>query len=331
MSSSELKQEKGFEVRKVQRLGSTSLFITLPKKWVNRWGIKPGDKVFLELLGDGSLRLLSERSRQSQGKKSIRIDLSSLKLDVSYVIKALYDLGYDEIVFEFKKDAQSKVISQIRTEIEKYLGLELIEYSETTARVDCVIDDNKFSTDSLVKRLLTIISRKIDEILYYMNPNEQKELDRPTTLDEVSRVYHLLLRKMLKTNHSMQTNMKNYMILSMLNNLYVMFIELERLEKRIRTLELSDEERKALADVLHKFNDVEDLVVMSALFSSTKRVTMALSILNDIEKIMSNMREEIKEILTQIIGLIYESLSSSVGVLFIDKTVFNEDNHIESP
>ena len=331
MSSSELKQEKGFEVRKVQRLGSTSLFITLPKKWVNRWGIKPGDKVFLELLGDGSLRLLSEKSRQNQGKKSIKIDLSSLKLDVSYVVRALYDLGYDEIVFEFKKDIQSKVISQIRTEIEKYLGLELIEYSETTAKVDCVIDDNKFGIDSLVKRLLTIISRKIDEILYHMNPSDQKEMDRPATLDEVARVYHLLLRKMLKANHSVQTNMKNYMILSMLNNLYVMFIELERLEKRIRAIELSEEERKALTDVLHKFNDVEDLVVMSALFSSVKRVTMALNILDEIEKITYNIREEIREILDQINELIYESISSSVGVLFIDKTIFNEDNHIESP
>ncbi len=329
LSSSEVKQEKGFEVRKVQRLGSTSLFITLPKKWVNRWGIKPGDKVFLELLSDGSLRLLSERSRQNQGKKTVRIDLNSLKLDVSHVIRALYDLGYDEIIFEFKKDMQSKVVSQLRTEIEKYSGLELSEYSETTAKVDCVVDDSKFSVDTLIKRLLSIMSRKIDEIITYLNPNTQKEIDRPVTADDVARVYHLLLRKIYKESQPLQLTMKNYMILPMLNNLYIIFLELERLQDKLKASNLSDEEKKTVVDILHKYSDIEDLVVMSVLFSSIKRVSMALNILSDIEKLMSNLSGELGEILSRINALFYESINSSVGILFIDKTVFNEDNKNE--
>jgi len=35
------------EVRRVQRLGSSSLVITLPKEWTRRLGIKPGDQILL--------------------------------------------------------------------------------------------------------------------------------------------------------------------------------------------------------------------------------------------------------------------------------------------
>ncbi|MEM3226367.1 MAG: AbrB/MazE/SpoVT family DNA-binding domain-containing protein, partial [Saccharolobus sp.] len=60
---SEDKISRDIETRKVQRLGSSSLFITLPKKWINKWGIKPGDKVILEALDDGSLRLVAEKAK----------------------------------------------------------------------------------------------------------------------------------------------------------------------------------------------------------------------------------------------------------------------------
>jgi len=52
-STEEIREHKDVEARKVQKLGSSSLFVTLPKKWINKWNIKPGDKVIVEVDSKG--------------------------------------------------------------------------------------------------------------------------------------------------------------------------------------------------------------------------------------------------------------------------------------
>ena len=46
-----------YEVRKVQRLGYSSVGISLPKDWAKEAGLSPGSVVSLLREGDGSLKL----------------------------------------------------------------------------------------------------------------------------------------------------------------------------------------------------------------------------------------------------------------------------------
>ncbi|MEM0205160.1 MAG: AbrB/MazE/SpoVT family DNA-binding domain-containing protein, partial [Nitrososphaerota archaeon] len=45
------------EIRKLQKVGTATLTVSLPKKWVLKKGLKPGDRVTLIENEDGSLRL----------------------------------------------------------------------------------------------------------------------------------------------------------------------------------------------------------------------------------------------------------------------------------
>ncbi|MFP3260656.1 MAG: AbrB/MazE/SpoVT family DNA-binding domain-containing protein, partial [Sulfolobus sp.] len=77
MSEETNKLSKDVETRKVQRLGSSSLFITLPKKWINKWGIKPGDKIIMEISDDGTLRLIAEKVKINFNRRNIKIDIDN--------------------------------------------------------------------------------------------------------------------------------------------------------------------------------------------------------------------------------------------------------------
>ncbi len=104
---------KDMETRKVQKLGSSSLFITLPKKWINKWKIKPGDKIIMEVLDDGTLKLVAEKIKFNTGRKNISLDIDVLKQPMTKVLTCLYSLGYDEIVFESKKPLNPKEVEEV--------------------------------------------------------------------------------------------------------------------------------------------------------------------------------------------------------------------------
>ncbi|MGC9105632.1 MAG: AbrB/MazE/SpoVT family DNA-binding domain-containing protein [Thermoprotei archaeon] len=318
------KEERGFEVRKVQKLGSTSLFITLPKKWVTSWGIKPGDKIFIEMMNDGSLRLVSEKSRQGGERKLIVVNLDSLKLDVVHVIRSLYDLGFDEVILETdKKESLDRLRATVMNEAEKYFGLEVTEGNGGVIRLEYVVDDEKLSNESLLKRLMGIVSRKIDEIQAILNSKEVTEHVSPY---EIERVYHLLLRKILKGDLSVRTTIKNYLTLLILTQIREIFYELESLKNSITKTNLDDKQKAVLSTIINKYNDIQDVVIMGVLLSSVKKINVGLSALSEIESYLTTIPQEVSVDLKKINELFYESLSNSINILLLEKLIFNLEN-----
>ena len=59
------------EARKVQKLGNTSLVISLPKKWVNKLKLSQGDILYIKAEDDDSLRIFQhplEEKKESEEK-----------------------------------------------------------------------------------------------------------------------------------------------------------------------------------------------------------------------------------------------------------------------
>jgi len=323
------REDHGFEVRKVQKLGSTSLFITLPKKWVTKWNVRPGDKILIEMLNDGSLRLVSERFKQDENRKVARVDLSQIKLDPVTVVKSLYDLGFEEIILDFdRKDQIIKVKDQILNEVDKLFGLELSELAgENSIKLEYIVDDMKLYTETILKRLIAILSRKIDEIISLLNSKQPTE---PISSDEMEKVYHLLLRKILNGEISVKVATKNYLTLMIILRIRDVFYELEELKTKLNNVKLDEAQKSALINVLSKYNDVQDVAVMSVLLSSIKKVITGLSLLQETENIIAQIPDPLSTKLRKINKMFYESLKYSIDIILLERLVYNLENELQN-
>ncbi|WP_062662460.1 AbrB/MazE/SpoVT family DNA-binding domain-containing protein [Aeropyrum camini] len=59
-------------VRRLQKLGSSSLVVTLPKEWVREMGLKQGDPVYVVIEG-GSLRIVPAVNSETYAASRVRL------------------------------------------------------------------------------------------------------------------------------------------------------------------------------------------------------------------------------------------------------------------
>ena len=80
------------ETRKVQRLGPSTLAMTLPAEWAKEHNVDKGDEVSLRMGGKGTLTVLPESASQEDASATIRAD--NLDADsLERAIVAQYVLG----------------------------------------------------------------------------------------------------------------------------------------------------------------------------------------------------------------------------------------------
>ncbi|ARM76502.1 AbrB family transcriptional regulator [Acidianus manzaensis] len=320
---------KDIETRKVQKLGSSSLFITLPKKWINKWNIKPGDKILIEISDDGALKLLAEKIKLLSSRRSVRIDIDSLKQPISNVILCLYTLGYDEIVFESKKSIIQKDIEDLITTTKQVVGAEITEASENRVKVECLLDAEKVGLESLLRRMLNIISRKIDEIIAELSNEPLK--DNGINQEDLKRVYLMLLRHSMGSKYDM-SNSLNKNILVMMNAVILLNIS-KNIDKihdiMLKPDSLNTADISNIKDILHKVNDLLDEVVMSILFPSLKRISNGLTLVSQIKELLSELN--IKDTLlfsyiSNTVEQLQTALENSSCTLFLEDMPWIERN-----
>ncbi|MEK6851032.1 MAG: AbrB/MazE/SpoVT family DNA-binding domain-containing protein, partial [Candidatus Thermoplasmatota archaeon] len=88
------------ESRKVQKVGTSTLTISLPKPWVQKFGLKQGDQVFLE--EEGSFLKVTPAAlatrRQGSQEYVIDADLCDEPGILNRVIVGNYVLGRERLV-----------------------------------------------------------------------------------------------------------------------------------------------------------------------------------------------------------------------------------------
>ncbi len=319
---------KDIETRKVQKLGSSSLFITLPKKWINRWNIKPGDKILVEVSEDGSLKLLAEKVKTVANKRSIKIDIDSLKQPMPGIIPCLYSLGYDEIVFESKKPLMQKDVEEIVNVTKQMVGSEVTEVSEGRIKVECLLDSDKVGLESLLRRMLNVISKKVDEIIAYLSGETQRE---PVSGDDLKRVYYMLMRRIVSVRHDTSRNIvKNFFIVMNAILLLNTGNIINKIYDVVKSEELEETEKGVIKESLQRINDLLDEVVMTVLFPSIKRVKNGLSIIEQVRNNLNVIDRKKHQLLTSymddLVTTLESALDNSSCTLFLEDMPWIERN-----
>ncbi len=93
--------QQGSEIRRVQRLGGSSLVVTIPKHWARRMSIGPGDEV--AVIDEGDSLKIAPLTPTSRKRRILRVKLNPaiLRLGPSRIASCAYIAGYAGVSLEW--------------------------------------------------------------------------------------------------------------------------------------------------------------------------------------------------------------------------------------
>ncbi len=182
------------ETRKVQRLGPSTLAMTLPAEWAKEHGVNKGDEVSLRMGGKGTLTVLPESVSTEESEAVIHAD----ELDAQSVERAVvaqYVLGRRVIHVRSEGTLDSEHINAVYKAETQLMGLGVIEETPSDISIRCSVDPEDFTLDNLLERLENTGSTMRGEAvkaLAHGNPDlAQRALNRER---QANKIFVLLLR-----------------------------------------------------------------------------------------------------------------------------------------
>lgn len=189
------------ESRKVQRVGYSTLSVSLPKDWVRDTGVKQGDLVIFLPEKDGSLKLMPSALVEHKAEPKefvINADLCDEPRMLERVVVGNYVLGRDIIRIVSSKRILSEHVEEVRSIISRLIGLGIVEETPNEIVLQCSIDPMKFHIATLLRRLsviaATILSEAVQALVEF-DPELARDAIRRE--DEADMVYWLALRLLL--------------------------------------------------------------------------------------------------------------------------------------
>lgn len=154
------------EMRRIQCSGNSTFLITLPKKWVERLGLKNGDNMNIIPVSDRTIlfKPLLDISIPVDRTPPYRIDMRGKDPeDVLRAFTAAYLAGYDSIRLEME---ENDIVSRdsIRFILSTFTGLDIIEEDSDHVIVRDLTVKGRFSFEQSVRRVHLIVRGMMKEI-----------------------------------------------------------------------------------------------------------------------------------------------------------------------
>ena len=192
------------EVRKIQRVGTSSLVVTLPKEWARRLGLQPGSQVLLIDEGD-SIRVKPVENDSG----GMVVDLSRVPPRLaSSVPLCLYLSGYTEAEVAFP-DQQS--LEEAKARSLNLVGLQIYESLEdpSRARIEVIIDPARVDLPRLHRSLSTIVHETMALLRETLETGEPREDRVGVVRARFLRTHYVVLRH-LAARYGARGGVDNY-------------------------------------------------------------------------------------------------------------------------
>jgi len=188
------------EARKVQRVGYSTLTVSLPRDWVQDVKLKAGDIISIKREDDGSLKLIpgTEHKREEIKNVIVNADLCSSPNLLARVITGNYILGHDTIQVVAKDELKKVHLEEIRATTKRLTGLSIVEQTLKQITLQSFVDPTRFSIYGLMRRLQIIISSMLDASIKALVERRPELAAEVTHMEEESdRIYWLMVRQLL--------------------------------------------------------------------------------------------------------------------------------------
>jgi phosphate uptake regulator len=189
------------ETRKIQFTGKSSYIVSLPKKWVEEIGLKPGEQVTVIRQGNSLLQIAPSKKQFAKTAKEAVIEFSKDD-DPSKPIRkliALYLLGFNVINIRAKDGRlRTEQRDAVKDAVRKVLmGTEITADSTDGMTIQVLINIVELSVDAAFKRMLLIAKSMLkDAILALQESNLDLAKEVIKSDDEVDRFSFYIIRQL---------------------------------------------------------------------------------------------------------------------------------------
>ncbi|MEM2973072.1 MAG: phosphate uptake regulator PhoU [Candidatus Caldarchaeum sp.] len=183
--------------RRVQRVGSGTLTVSLPRRWVEKTGLKPGDVVSIVELSDSVLKLETKPTRTPQ-HTVFTLDVSKIKDSklLSRLLIGAYLQGFEEMNIIGGDGISEEMQAAVSSTVDLLPGVEIVEQSFRKIVIQSFLDPSKFPVSGIIKRMqvmLTIGINNLAEALKEGRPEVLAEVEKMET--KVDELYFLCIRQ----------------------------------------------------------------------------------------------------------------------------------------
>lgn len=182
------------EKRRLQRTGGASLTVTLPKQWILKEGIQPGQQVAMYAQSSGTL--LIKPLPAAAHTDPARLTIQDLTPDmVTREAVALFIAGANEIEF-YQPDLTHAQRSYIRAIAERLIGFEIIDESADKVVLRNILDMAKLPIPDIVDKMF-LLSRSMlhDAINAALADNTDSAADIVDRDFEIDKLYLVINRQ----------------------------------------------------------------------------------------------------------------------------------------
>jgi len=206
--------------RKIVRHGSSSLTVTLPSKWIEKYSINKGDEVNVE--ESGSNVIISTQKETASGKKTINSkDGKFTKNNLSH----LYQLGYDEIEIEL---TDKNTLKEINERLPNCMGFEIIDQKNNRIYIKSIATTLDSEFDNMLKKSFLVAEEMGKEIINILENQNFKKLDEIRELERLNNKFTDICIRIL--------NKKGYKIPGRTMQMYEIVKNIERVADELKYL-----------------------------------------------------------------------------------------------
>lgn len=176
--------------RKLQKIGSGSLFVSLPSQWVTRHGLKKGDTVSMIVRDDGALLVMPQATGRERREAVVK-----LPCRFENEILGKYLLGYDVIRVRSRRRFSAEERAAISSVVRRLSGLEIVDEGANEVVIQSFLDPQATDPLKLLRRESLVTSSMYKDAVTAIVEGDRDLAEAIKARDEdVDRLYFLLVR-----------------------------------------------------------------------------------------------------------------------------------------
>ncbi|MFB6147106.1 MAG: PhoU domain-containing protein [Halobacteriaceae archaeon] len=182
------------ETRKVQRLGPSTLAMTLPAEWARDQSVQKGDEVTVRASGNGTLTVTPEALGEDDDEATIQADAFGATA-VERAIVGQYVLGRRVIHVTSEAALDDEHINAVYSAESQLMGLGVVEETPERLTIRCSVDPADFEVDNLLERLQRTGSTMRSEAVKALTREDTELAQRALNRErQANKIFVLILR-----------------------------------------------------------------------------------------------------------------------------------------
>lgn len=185
------------EGRKLQLAGGSTYLVSLPKRWVQDAGLKPGDTLFVDSESDGSVSVRHKQEERPPVRRKVFEEKGEEARE--HLLRKLigaYISGFGLIEIHFATDKGPFVRRVARDFCRLVIGPEVIEENRNVLVIQDLSDPSELSAEKCLRRMHLIVRAMLeDSILSLQNGNGTLAHDVEQRDQDVDRLYWMVAKR----------------------------------------------------------------------------------------------------------------------------------------